>query len=130
MREPGKRRLLRDILAYIGIAIGVLALGTTYVLRSLVNGVQPELPVRWIFLAAATALIFGNALKALWGGRHRRRFWLGFMALLALHIAVTVRVLAGLHSSPALLLLALLCPLEYFVVSFALLAVSRSSRHH
>jgi len=117
MRNRKTGHLLRDLLLYIGISVVIPG----FVVVVALCGVR-EFPTRWIFLVAETALVFGYGLKPLWGHRHHRGFWLLWTALLGAHTLVAVPVLAMLNSPP-LLLLSLLCPLEFLLVTLVMLRV-------
>lgn len=125
VRASGARHTVRDLLIYVGVGIAVVGLVSYVAVGQARAGGALEFPVRWIFLGAETALVFGYVLRVFWGSRRRQRFWLAFVGLLAIHMGLAIRLLAALHSSPPMLLLSLLCPVEYFVISFVLLRVAR-----
>lgn len=128
MSAHGTKHVLRDLFLYMAIGGVVVGLAVYVGVRQAHASEGSNFPVRWIFLAAETALVFGYVLRAFWRFRKQRRFWLTFAGILAAHIAIAVRVLSQLHSNPPLLLLSLFCPLEYFAVSFVLLAILRPSQ--
>jgi len=126
VKARSSRHTLRDLLLYIGIGIVTVGFVAYWGVRQALSGDSSQFPVRWIFLVAETALIFGYVLRVFWGSRRRRKFWLVFLSVLGVHIAVAVPVLAKLHSTPPLLILSLCCPVEYFFISYVLLTILRT----
>ena len=91
-RHSTKGRVL-DFVVYIGIALGVLAVGLVYAEYSFRSGRTPQLPLRWIGLAGETAAVFGYVARAMRPYWRRGRFWTGFLAFFVAHLAICVPLL-------------------------------------
>lgn len=84
----------RDILAYVGIGLGVLGLLLAWVKYNLDTGGNGNFPIRWVGLALNTPLVFWLLIRGrrqLW---RQGSFWWAVGGLFALHsISFTVVLL-------------------------------------
>lgn len=90
MSHQKKKRRALDFVLYVVIALGLIAVGFTYVTYGPV-GWMPAL--RWWGLAGETAVVFGYTAKSLRPYWRIWRYWAGFVGLLAAHLVVLAVVL-------------------------------------
>lgn len=120
----GPWRRVRDLLAYVLIAIALLGGLAVFAFHQARTGGSPELPLKWLGFSGMTVIVFGSAVRqrrVLW---RSSRFWLIVSAGLAVHTGLGVLVLRNVSAVP-LLLFAVITPIEYAAVGFCLTLVFR-----
>lgn len=103
VKGRGTRRRLIEFGLYLLIALAVLVLAAVLGFHAVRTGGTGELPLKWIGLAAETAVLFGYVVRAMRQYWRNRRFWAGFLGFLVAHSAAYVVVLLRVEQFPLLL---------------------------
>lgn len=114
-----KRRTARhrgwDLLAYVGIALALIAVIAIVAVHDADAGISRELPLKWLGFAGLTAITFGYGVRDGIRKKAGARFWTVLAAYFVLRAGIWILILTQVEVVP-LLVFALLGGPEYMLL--------------